>query len=154
MHVGLHDHRVQGLVDAPPRFQDAREEAAFAELGDAELDVAGLGRDGLRPVPVALGSPRLGAFIEARADLGRGLGFYELLANKTDSLSDEVNDFTALQRVSELGQDRLIKGLRVISSVVRSARNTLRFSPMAPPSGGPCRSAQSPPLEGHLPAMM
>ena len=52
MYVGLHDHGVKGLVDAPARLQDGGEEDAFAQLGDAELDVAGLGRKRPRPVAV------------------------------------------------------------------------------------------------------
>jgi hypothetical protein len=41
--VGLHHHRVQRLIDPPPRLQDGREEAALAQLGNAQLYVAGLG---------------------------------------------------------------------------------------------------------------
>ena len=42
--VGLHDHGVEGLVDAPAGLEDGGEEAALAELGDGQLHVAGLGR--------------------------------------------------------------------------------------------------------------
>ena len=34
--VGLHHHRVQGLVDPPPRRQDAGEERPGAQLGNAK----------------------------------------------------------------------------------------------------------------------
>ena len=46
--VGLHHHRVQRLVDPPARLEDRREERALAQLGDAQLDIAGLGRQQAR----------------------------------------------------------------------------------------------------------
>ena len=46
--VGLHHHRIEGLIDAATRFEDRREERTLAELGDAQLDIAGLGRDQAR----------------------------------------------------------------------------------------------------------
>ena len=61
-------------------------------------------------MPVALSGPGLGTFVKAGPDLGRGLGFYQLLADQADSLSDEVNNFAALQRGGQLGQGRLVKG--------------------------------------------
>jgi hypothetical protein len=54
MHEGLHDHRPQGPVDAPPGFEERREEAAVAELGDGQLHVAGLGRQQPGPAAVAV----------------------------------------------------------------------------------------------------
>ena len=38
--IGSHDHRVQRPVDAPARFEHRRHEAAFAQLGDLQLDIA------------------------------------------------------------------------------------------------------------------
>ena len=52
MDVGLDDHCEQRPVDAPPPFQDGREEASRAQLGDLEIDVAGLGRQ--QPIPAPL----------------------------------------------------------------------------------------------------
>jgi len=42
MHVGLHHHRVQGLIDPPPRLQDHREERALAQLRDLQRNIPGL----------------------------------------------------------------------------------------------------------------
>ena len=71
--VGLHHHRVQGLVDPPPRLQDGREERALAQLRDPQLRrrrpgwSATCGRDPLRSVDAVLG-----AFVAVGADhLGR-----------------------------------------------------------------------------------
>ena len=52
--VGLHHHRIKGLVDPPPRLEDRREERPSAQLRDPQLDITGLGRHqpGPRPVPV------------------------------------------------------------------------------------------------------
>ena len=44
VHVGLHDDRPEGPVDAPARFEQRREEGALPELGDAQVEVTGLGR--------------------------------------------------------------------------------------------------------------
>ena len=44
VHVRLHHHRVQGLIDAPARFEDLREEAALAQLRDPVLEIASIGR--------------------------------------------------------------------------------------------------------------
>ena len=87
-HVGLHDHGVEGLVDAPAGLEDRGEEAAFPQLGDAELDVAGLGRDQARPVPVALGHPPFGAFIASGADLGGRFGLDQLLEDVAHGVAD------------------------------------------------------------------
>ena len=50
--VGLHHDRVQRLVDPAPRLEDGGEVGALAELGDPQLDVAGLGRHSLGRVPL------------------------------------------------------------------------------------------------------
>ncbi|GGV29523.1 hypothetical protein GCM10010293_29240 [Streptomyces griseoflavus] len=42
VNVGRHDDRVEGLVDAPPAFQQAGEEASGPQCRDRELEVAGL----------------------------------------------------------------------------------------------------------------
>ena len=125
------------------------EEAAFPELGDTELDVAGLGGQCLWPVPVALGGARLGAFVEAGADLGGGLGFDQLLAHQADGFADQVDDFAALQCIGQLGQDRLIKGHRWSPPCAFGKEHTEDHT------GGPTwwwtrRSPQSPPLDGTL----
>jgi hypothetical protein len=44
MHIGLHHHRQQRPVDAPTGLQQRREERAFPQLRDAQLNIAGLGR--------------------------------------------------------------------------------------------------------------
>ena len=41
--VGLHHHRPQRPVDPPPRLEQRREERARPQLGDPQLQVAGLG---------------------------------------------------------------------------------------------------------------
>jgi hypothetical protein len=58
--VGLHHHRPQGPIDAATALEDRREEAPLAQLGHAQLDVSGLGREQSRPGPVALVAAGLG----------------------------------------------------------------------------------------------
>ena len=55
--VGLHHHRVQGLIDPATRLEDLREERALAQLRDPHVQVAGLGRQHPATVPVAVRDP-------------------------------------------------------------------------------------------------
>ena len=111
-HVGLHDHRVEGLVDATAGFEDGGEEAALPELGDGELDVTGLGRDQADPVPVALGHPPFGAFIALRPDLGGRFGLDQLLEDVAHGVADQIHAVGRFERLQQLGADRLVKGHR------------------------------------------
>jgi hypothetical protein len=43
--VGLDDDRPEGPVDPPARLEEAGQERGHPELRDAQLDVAGLGRE-------------------------------------------------------------------------------------------------------------
>lgn len=115
LHVGLHHDGIQRLVDSSSRLEHAREEAPAPQLWDAELDVAALGRQHSRAVTVALGDALLRALVTASADhLGR-LDLDEFLQDEAHSISDEIDAIAASQRVEQLGQDRLIKGHRVLS---------------------------------------
>ena len=80
---------------------------AFAQLGDLQLDVAGLGRQQTCPRPIALSDPRVGAFVAISADpLGR-FDLDQLLHHQTHSVTDEVDTFAGTERIRQLGQDRL-----------------------------------------------
>lgn len=68
--VCLHDDRVAGLVDAPPVFEQAGEEAARPQLRDRELEVAGLCGHRLLAVTVAPGGAGVGVFAPLGADTG------------------------------------------------------------------------------------
>jgi hypothetical protein len=57
VHIGLHDHRQQGPVDAAARLQQRREEGTLSQLGDLELDIAGLGRQQPGAAAIAMGGP-------------------------------------------------------------------------------------------------
>ena len=105
--VGLHHHRVQRLVDAAPWLEDRREERSFAQLGDLQLDVAGLGRQQTWPGPIALSDSGVGAFVAVGADpLGR-FDLDQLLHHQTHRVTDEVDTLAGTERVQQLGQDRL-----------------------------------------------
>jgi hypothetical protein len=58
--VGLHHDRPQGTVDAPARLQERGEERSGAQLGDPQLQIAGLGREQPVAVAVAVGRPLSG----------------------------------------------------------------------------------------------
>ena len=79
VHVGLHDHRVQGPIDPPATLEQRREERPGAQLRDLRLDVSDRGRDRLRAVAVAVGRAALGALVAVGADLRRGFGLDQRL---------------------------------------------------------------------------
>src|SRR3954452_20454284 len=110
--VGLHHHRIQGLVDAAAGFEDDREERPLPQLRDPQLDVTGLG--GQQPVTcaVTLGHPGTGAFVLRGADqLGR-LGFDQLLHDHPNRLADQIDAPPGAECVKELGHGRLGQGHR------------------------------------------
>jgi len=43
VHVRLHHHRIQRLVDPAARLEDRGEEGTLAQLRDPQLDITGLG---------------------------------------------------------------------------------------------------------------
>jgi hypothetical protein len=75
--VGLHDHRVQCLVDAAAPLQQRREERPGSQLRDLHLDITGGRRDRLGAVSVAVHGATVGALIPAGAD-GSGGGVFPL----------------------------------------------------------------------------
>ena len=114
--VGLHHHRVQGLVDAPSGFEDRREERALAELGDPQLDVTGLGRQHPRPVTVAFGDPGVGAFVAVRRRSARSPRPRSAPATPpATDVTDQIHAVTGTERIQQLGQGRLGQGHRWFS---------------------------------------
>ena len=111
-HVGLHDHRVQRLVDAPAGLEDGGEEAALPQLGDGELDVAGLGRHQADPVPVALGHAVFASFVALRPDQGARLGLDQLLEDVAHGVADQIHAIGRFECLQQLSADRLVKGHR------------------------------------------
>lgn len=112
MDVDLHDHRVQGLIDPPPRRQDAREERPGPQLGHRQLDVAGVGGQQPRPGPVAFGGAGLGALVAGGADRGGRLGVDQLLHRDADTLPDEVDALAGAEHLEQLRQGRIRQGHR------------------------------------------
>ena len=110
--VGLHHHRIEGPVDAPPALEEGGEEAAFAELGDRELEVTRRCGEQAGPVPVALGDAVLAPLVGSRSDQGCGLGLDQLLEDPLEAGPDPLVEFTCFERVEQRGQVRLSKGHR------------------------------------------
>ena len=132
--VGLHHHRVQGLVDPPARLEDRREERALAQLRDAQLDVTGLGRQQPRPGPVAVGDPGVGALVAAGADLLGRFDLDQLLQHHPHRVADQIDTLTGTERVQQLGHGRLRQGHRWVLLQCATWRYTPRITPMAPPT--------------------
>jgi hypothetical protein len=93
--VGLHDDGVQGLVDAAPAFQQGGEEAAGADFGDGQLQVAGLRGQCPLAVAVAPGRPGIGALAGLRADPRGRLRLDQFLQ---DPLGQRADEFETVRR--------------------------------------------------------
>ncbi len=105
--VGLHHHRVEGLIDPATRLQDAREERAAAELRNLELDIAGLGGQQTRSSAVAVSGAALGTFVAFGADHFGGFGLDQLLQYEPDGLADQIHAVTGAECVQQIGHGRL-----------------------------------------------
>ena len=112
VHVGLHDHGEQGPVDAPAPLQDRGEEAALAQLGDLQVDVAGLGGEQALPGAVAPGAALLGALVAGGTDaLGR-LGLDQRLEHQLHALADHIDVSAGANRVQQVGKVGVGQGHR------------------------------------------
>lgn len=105
--VGLHDDRPQRPVDASPGFQQRGEEGARAQLRDAQLHVARLGREQPGAAPVALGDAAVGPFVARRADRLARLQLDEFLKDECHRLAHDVLAAAGADGVKQLGQGRL-----------------------------------------------
>jgi hypothetical protein len=94
---GLHDHGIQGLIDAPPGLEDRREEAPRAEFGDREGDVAHLGGEQARPAAVAVATALLGALMAIGAEYGGDLQLDQLLQAMACQLRDQLPGRAAIE---------------------------------------------------------
>lgn len=112
MDVGLHHDRIQSLVDPAAWLEDDREERAFAQLGDAQLDVASLGGQRPRTAAVAFADAVLGAFVGSGADPFGCFDLDQLLQCNTHGFADQIDAVTRAERVEELGKGRLWQGHR------------------------------------------
>ena len=100
------------MVDPTARLEERWEETALAQLGDAQLDVAGLGREGPLPAAVAMGGALVRTLVAAGADrLGR-LEIDQLLEHEGDPTPDEIQALAGPDRIQQLGQGRLWQGHR------------------------------------------
>ena len=99
MDVGLHDHGPERPVDAPARLEQGREEGALAELGDVQLDIAGLGREQAAAGAVAVGRAFIGAFVAGGADRLAGLELDELLEDEAHGLAQGVGAVAGADRL-------------------------------------------------------
>ena len=68
LHVGLHDHRVQRLIDASSRLEQLGKNDALAQLRDPQREISGLRRQRPRPTPLRCVTRSSDAFVAASAD--------------------------------------------------------------------------------------
>ena len=94
---GLHDHRVERLIDAASGLEDRREEAPRAQFGDRQRDVAHLGGEQARATAIAVAQPLIGALMAIGAEHGGDLQLDQLLQAVAHQLGDELTGAAAIQ---------------------------------------------------------
>ncbi len=102
--IGLHHHGIEGLVDAAAWLEPVWEEAALAQFGDGEGEVAHLGGENPLAVAVAVrGAFIRPAFMELSTDGGSDLGLQQVLEAPAQDLRDQGASGGALHELSQLG---------------------------------------------------
>jgi hypothetical protein len=148
VHVGLHHHGEQRLIDPAATLQQRREERAGPQLRDAQLHIPGRGAHQPIPVPVALGHPGRGSLVRCRPDPSCRLRVDQRLEHRLQRLTHHAIGVGDLQRLQQLQQGRLIQGHRacLLPRVLERSRKDSH--------GGPQRSgtiAAVTPLQGRDP---
>jgi hypothetical protein len=82
------------------------------QLGDLQLDIAGLGRQQRITGAVAPIRPSIGTFVALGADHFGRLGVDQRLQHEFDTRADDIDIATGADRVQSVGHVRLCKGHR------------------------------------------
>ena len=88
--VGLHDHRIEGLIDPAAGFEDRGEETAGPQFRDLQGQIPHLGGEGARPVAVAVAEPLLRALVPVRTEEGSKLQLDQLLQAVACQFGDQL----------------------------------------------------------------
>jgi hypothetical protein len=120
--------RQQGPVDTAARLQQRWEERPLPQLGDAQLHVAGLGRQQPGTGAVAVGGALLGSLIPVGADVLAGLDLDQRLEDQRQPFADDVQVTAGTQCIQQLRQGRLAEGHRGELLGVNLGRITLSFT--------------------------
>jgi hypothetical protein len=95
--VGLHDHRVQGLIDAAAGLEDRGEKASGPQLGDLQREIPHLGGQGAGPVTVAVAESLLAALMAVGTQKGSDLQLDQLLQAVAGQFRDQFTGAAAIQ---------------------------------------------------------
>ena len=93
---GLHDHGIQGLIDTPPGLEDRGKEAAGAEFGDRQRNVAHLGREQAWPAAVSVAAAFLAALVAVGSDHGGDIQLNEQLQAVARQPGDQLTSSDAI----------------------------------------------------------
>jgi hypothetical protein len=132
VHVGLLDHRREGLLSHPARLQEAWEVAALPELGDAQLDRPGARLPNAIAVAVALRQPLRRALAIAGAGQALYLEFHQAFGGEADHLAQEIGVGALLQQLAK--GDAVVGHRRGLRSAVAGRNPTLPEIPRWPPA--------------------
>jgi len=95
--VGLHHHRIKGLIHTAARLEDRWQEAATAEFRDLEIDDTDLGGEHTGPVAVAVAKPLLTALVAIGTEHSGDLQLDQLLQAVAYQLGDQLTGCAAIE---------------------------------------------------------
>jgi hypothetical protein len=93
---------VQGLIDPAAGLKDRGEEAAGAQFGDLQREIAHLGGEGAKPVTVAVAETLLGALVPVRTEEGSELQLDQLLQAVACQFGDQFPGAAAIEQRGQL----------------------------------------------------
>ena len=102
--VGLLDHREQRSLVPAPRFQEAREVGALAELRDLQLQGADAGVPFPLSIAIAVGGPAGRPLVRLGADQVGHLGAHQLLRQQLHAVAQKVRVRALLGLVEQVQQ--------------------------------------------------
>ena len=117
VHVGLHHHREQGLLDPTAPLQQGREERPHTQLPDLQPEVPGRGRQPAGTGAVAKGGAVVGALEWGSADERGRFRIDQRLVESFGRVPDSVGDIGEFQLAKEVEQASLVLSHRVVSFV-------------------------------------
>jgi len=132
---------VQRDVDPAARREKRWEERPRAQLGDLHRQVAHTGRHELVAGAVPPGHPRVGAFMQLSADVGRSFSVHHTLKHPAKEPAHELTAIGGAEHLDHLEQGRIIQGHRVESfSVSNFGRLLAKRHAVALQRPGPTRT--------------
>lgn len=135
--IGGHDHRPQGPIHPPTRFEQRREERTLSDFRDPQLHVSRWGRQHPSTSAIALVRPGLGSFVPLGADGLSQLGVDQLLERLLHQVTEQERDLVTAKLRNQLSQSGIMALSHRVSPFESTADELTEDSTVAPSDHGP-----------------